>query len=66
VTIAAEHATLDAREASDELRDLARVLRRAIGALVFYWVTVQHLPPQHPYRHAARMVESYLEQRYGV
>lgn len=53
-------------EATTEMRDFARVLKAAIGALVFYWVSVQHLPPQHPYRHAARMIESYLERRYDV
>jgi len=44
----------------------ARVICRAIGILVAYWVSVQRLPPTHPYQQAARMVSSYLEKRYHV
>lgn len=49
---------------TDELRDLARVVRRALGVLLAYWS--QTLPATHPYRQAARMVESYLRTRYDV
>lgn len=59
------NAILDAREASDELRDLARVIKAALGVAVAYWVARTY-PPTHPYRQAARMVISYLERRYGV
>lgn len=53
-----------ARIETTELRDLARVIKAAIGVLVVFWT--QTLPPRHPYRQAARMVESYLERRYHV
>lgn len=51
-------------ETSTEMRDLARVIKRALGVLMAYWAVLK-LPPTHPYRQAARMVQSYLEQRYG-
>jgi hypothetical protein len=49
---------------SEELRDLARVVKRALGIVIVFWD--QTLPTTHPYRQAARMVSSYLEKRYGV
>lgn len=48
----------------NELRALARVIKRALGVVSAHWAAT--LPKQHPYRQAARMVESYLEQRYHV
>lgn len=56
----ADYATIE----TDELRALARVVRRALGLLLAYWA--QTLPATHPYRQAARMVESYLRTRYDV
>lgn len=55
------HATI---EETTELRDLARVIKTALGVVLAYWA--QTLPPTHPYRQAARMIESYLGRRYGV
>ena len=52
----------DARTA--ELRELAGVLRRAIGILTAYWAAIG-LPPEHPYRQAAQTVAGYLARRYG-
>lgn len=43
----------------------ARVLRRALGIVVAYWVTC-NLPASHPYRQAAQTVIGYLERRYKV
>ena len=57
--------TIDARPASDELRDLARVVKAASGMLVAYWDQLG-LAPGHAYRAALRMVVAYLERRYGV
>jgi hypothetical protein len=54
------HATIE----TTELRDLARVIKRALGLVIAFWA--QTLPPTHPYRQAARMIESYLGERYGV
>jgi hypothetical protein len=51
-------------EPENELRDLARVLRRVIGVLTVFWAAT--LPAAHPYRQAARMLDSYLERRYNV
>lgn len=48
-----------------ELRELAAVLKRAIGILTAYWAALG-LPPQHPYRQAAQTVVGYLERRYKV
>ncbi len=50
---------------SDELRPLARVLRQCIGVLVIHWDALG-LAPGHPYRHAAKMLDCYLKERYGV
>jgi hypothetical protein len=47
-----------------ELRALARVIAAALGVLLAYWDQANAYPPQHPYRHAARMVQSYLQRRY--
>jgi hypothetical protein len=55
------HATI---EETTELRDLARVIKTALGVVLAYWR--ETLPPSHPYRQAARMIESYLGRRYGV
>ena len=49
---------------TDELRDFARVVKRALGVLLKFWE--QTLPAGHPYRQAAGMVSSYLEKRYDV
>lgn len=57
--------TMDVRPASDELRDLARVIKAALGVADAYW-HARTYPRTHPYRHAARMVMSYLEKRYHV
>ncbi len=53
------------RPASSELRDLARVVKAALGVVVAYWKASQ-MPAQHPYRQAVRMVVCYLERRYHV
>ncbi len=53
------------RVSTDELRDFARVVKAALGVVVAYW-KASLMPPQHPYRQAARMVVSYLEGRYHV
>lgn len=55
---------LDEPATTTEIHDLARVIRRVLGVLVIYWR--QTLPPQHPYLQAARMIDSYIERRYGV
>ena len=52
-------------ETGTELRDLAIVLRRMIGVLVGYWV-LNKIPPTHPYRHAANMLDRYLERKYKI
>lgn len=52
-------------EPSTELRDLARVLKAALGMLMCYW-KASSMPAQHPYRQAVVMVVAYLERRYGV
>jgi hypothetical protein len=62
VTVLDETATI---ETSTELRDLARVLKRALGVIVAYWIILRY-PETHPYRQAARMIECYLERRYRV
>jgi hypothetical protein len=49
---------------STEMRDLARVLKAALGVAISYWQRT--LPRQHPYYCAARMVVSYLEQKYNI
>lgn len=49
-----------------ELRALARVLRAALGVVAAHWAASGGLPEAHPYRQAARMVDSYLKRRYGV
>lgn len=50
----------------EALRDFARVVKQCVGVLQMYWKNALHLPPTHPYRQAARMLESFLEKRYGV
>ena len=53
-------------ETRTELRDLARVLKAALGVLVAYWNATRDYPPAHPYRQAARMIVGYLERMYDV
>lgn len=53
------------RDTSGELRNLARVIRAALGVVAAYWAN-GILPTGHPYRQAAAMVDSYLKRRYGV
>lgn len=53
-------------EQDTEMRDLARVIKAALGVLIAYWNQATCYPTMHPYRHAARMVIAYLERRYGV
>lgn len=53
-------------EPGAELRDLARVVKAAIGVLVAYWNQARDYPPAHPYRQAAHMIVRYLEHTYGV
>ena len=47
------------------MRELARVLRTSIGMVIAHWTRTNCYPPAHPYRQAARMIESYLGRRYG-
>jgi len=57
--------TRDTIDQKTELRDLARVVKAALGVIMGYWA-VLGLTPQHPYRQAARMIVSYLEGRYKI
>lgn len=66
--IASERATLEIEdlvreEVARRLAAFFRVHRRCLGVLQAYWQNVLHLPPTHPYRQAARMLESYLEEQ---
>jgi hypothetical protein len=53
-------------ETSVEMRDLARVIKAALGVLIAYWNQMRDYPPAHPYRQAVRMIVRYLEHTYGV
>lgn len=51
---------------SQELRELARVIKAALGIVQQYWRIGLKLPDQHPYRQAALTLVRFLERRYGV